>query len=249
MAEKRSHDMSNAMLVTLFVGGAAGLATVFGALALTMGGARSEPAVVIPAPAVSMVEKSAPPFEKVVVAGGCFWGMQAVFQHVKGVKTAVSGYAGGSKDTATYTQVSAGQTEHAEAVEITFDPRVVSYPTILQIYFSVAHNPTQLNYQGPDHGTQYRSEIFYESDEQKRVAEAYIAQLGAANVFDAPIVTRIEPLNGFYPAEAYHQNYATHNPDSVYIAYNDAPKVENLRKLFPKHFRLKPKLVDLAGVN
>jgi peptide-methionine (S)-S-oxide reductase len=159
----------------------------------------------------------------------------------------VSGYAGGDKQTAAYEQVSTGLTGHAESVEVTFDPHVVSYGTILQIYFSVAHNPTELNYQGPDSGAQYRSEIFAESDAQKRVAEAYIAQLDAAKAFSAPIVTRVEALRGFYPAEAHHQNYATLNPDSPYIAYNDAPKVENLWKLFPDAFRRKPKLVAVAG--
>jgi peptide-methionine (S)-S-oxide reductase len=183
----------------------------------------------------------------VVLAGGCFWGVQAVFQHVKGVTEAVSGYAGGDKDAATYEQVSTGRTGNAESVEVTFDPRVVSYGTILQIYFSVAHNPTELNRQGPDSGAQYRSEIFVESDAQKRVAEAYIAQLTAAKAFSAPIVTRVEPLRGFSPAEAYHQNYATLNPENAYIAYNDAPKVENLWKLFPSAFRQKPKLVAVAG--
>ncbi len=166
---------------------------------------------------------------------------------MKGVTEAVSGYAGGDKGAASYEQVSTGRTGNAESVEVTFDPHVVSFGTILQIYFSVAHNPTELNYQGPDSGTQYRSEIFTESEAQKRVAEAYIAQLGAAKAFSAPIVTRVEPLRGFYPAAAYHQNYATLNPDSAYIAYNDAPKVENLRKLFPGTFRQKPKLVAVAG--
>ena len=182
-----------------------------------------------------------------MLAGGCFWGVQAVFQHVKGVTEAVSGYAGGDKETAAYEQVSTGRTGHAESVEVTFDPHVVSYGTILQIYFSVAHNPTELNSQGPDTGTQYRSEIFTESEAQKRVAEAYIAQLGDAKAFSAPIVTRVEPLRGFYPAEGYHQNYATLHPESAYIAYNDAPKVEKLWKLFPDAFLQKPKLVASAG--
>jgi peptide-methionine (S)-S-oxide reductase len=230
------------------LGGAAFIAAAIGALALTVGGARSaEPAVALPAPALGEAADSAPAVEKVVLAGGCFWGVQAVFQHVKGVKEAVSGYAGGNKDGATYEQVSTGLTGHAESVEVTFDPHVVSYGTILQIYFSVAHNPTELNYQGPDSGTQYRSEIFTENDEQKRVAEAYIAQLDAAKLFGGPIVTRVEALRGFYPAEAHHQNYATLNPESAYIVYNDAPKVENLWKLFPDAFRQKPKLVAVAA--
>jgi len=230
------------------LGGAACVALVVGAFALTLTGARSaEPAVALPAPALGEAADAAAVEERVVLAGGCFWGVQAVFQHVKGVKQAVSGYAGGDKDAASYEQVSTGRTGNAESVEVTFDPHVVSYGTILQIYFSVAHNPTELNFQGPDSGPQYRSEIFAESAEQKRVAEAYIAQLAAAKAFSAPIVTRVEPLRGFTPAEAYHQNYATLNPDSPYIAYNDAPKVENLRKLFPDAFRQKPKLVAVAG--
>ena len=230
------------------LGGAACVALVVGAFALTLTGAHSaEPAVALPAPALGEAADAAAVEERVVLAGGCFWGVQAVFQHVKGVKQAVSGYAGGDKDAASYEQVSTGRTGNAESVEVTFDPHVVSYGTILQIYFSVAHNPTELNFQGPDSGPQYRSEIFAESAEQKRVAEAYIAQLAAAKSFGAPIVTRVEPLSGFSPAEAYHQNYATLNPDSPYIAYNDAPKVENLRKLFPDAFRQKPKLVAVAG--
>jgi peptide-methionine (S)-S-oxide reductase len=230
------------------LGGAACVALVVGAFALTLAGAKSaEPAIALPAPALGEAADSAPAEEKVVLAGGCFWGVQAVFQHVKGVQEAVSGYAGGDKDAATYEQVGTGRTGNAESVEVTFDPHVINYGTILQIYFSVAHNPTELNYQGPDSGTQYRSEIFTESEAQKRVAEAYIAQLDAAKAFSAPIVTRVEALRGFYPAEAYHQNYATLNPDSAYIAYNDAPKVENLWKLFPDAFRQKPKLVAVAG--
>jgi peptide-methionine (S)-S-oxide reductase len=230
------------------LGGAVGVALVVGAFALTLGGARSaEPAVALPAPALSEAADSALAEEKVVLAGGCFWGVQAVFQHVKGVTEAVSGYAGGDKETAAYEQVSTGRTGHAESVEVTFDPHVVGYGTILQIYFSVAHNPTEFNRQGPDSGSQYRSDIFAESDAQKRVAEAYIAQLAAAKAFSAPIVTRVEPLRGFYPAEAYHQNYATLNPENGYIASNDAPKVENLWKMFPAAFRQKPKLVAVAG--
>ncbi len=232
------------------LGGAALAAAALGAFALSVGGARSaEPAVALPPPAIDEAAGSTRAVEKVVLAGGCFWGVQAVFQHVRGVKDAVSGYTGGNRDTATYEQVSTGETGHAESVEVTFDPHVVSYGTILQIYFSVAHNPTELNYQGPDSGTQYRSEVFYESGEQKRVAEAYIAELDAAKMFGAPIVTRVEAFRGFYPAEAHHQNYATLNPESPYIAHNDAPKVVNLGKLFPNLFRPKPKLVAVAGVN
>ena len=230
----------------LFAAALAGAAVASLAL-LASGSHAAEPAVVLPPPAVTAASHASS--EKVVLAGGCFWGVQAVFQHVKGVKDAISGYAGGQANTATYPQVSTGTTGHAESVEVTFDPRVVSYGTILQIYFSVAHNPTELNYQGPDEGTQYRSEIFYESDDQKRIAEGYIEQLDAARSFGRPIVTRVEALGGFYPAEAHHQNYATLNPESPYIAYNDAPKVDNLSRLFPGLFQAKPKLTAVAGAN
>jgi peptide-methionine (S)-S-oxide reductase len=168
-----------------------------------------------------------------VVAGGCFWGIQAVFQHVKGVISATSGYAGGSAKTAEYELVSTGETGHAESVKITYDPSQITYGQLLWVFFSVAHDPTQLNRQGPDTGTQYRSSIFYGSDEQKRIAEAYITQLEKAKVFPRPIVTQVVPLKAFYPAEAYHQDYAAHHPTSPYIVYNDAPKVAHLRKQFP----------------
>jgi peptide-methionine (S)-S-oxide reductase len=226
------------------------LAVAATASILTMiGQSSAETAVALPPPVVSDADTKSTT-QKVVLAGGCFWGVQAVFQHVKGVKDAVSGYAGGKKETASYEQVSSGRTGHAESVEVTFDPDIVSYGTILQIYFSVAHNPTELNRQGPDEGTQYRSEIFYESQDQKRVAQSYVAQLEAAKIFPSPIVTQIAPLDGFYPAEGYHQDYATRNPDSPYIAYNDLPKVDNLGRLFPGLFRSKPKLVaEAEGVN
>ncbi|MGH9640808.1 MAG: peptide-methionine (S)-S-oxide reductase MsrA [Terriglobales bacterium] len=163
--------------------------------------------------------------------------MQAVFQHVKGVISATSGYSGGSSSTAEYETVSTGDTGHAESVQITFDPAQVSYGRLLKIFFSVAHDPTQLNRQGPDSGTQYRSVIFYANDEQKRIAEAYIAQLGQAKVFARSIVTQVVPLKAFYAAEAYHQNYATLHPDNPYIAFNDAPKVEHLRQQFPELYK------------
>lgn len=204
----------------------------------------AEQAVVIPPPGVD--EKVTTKTEKAVFAGGCFWGVQGVFQHIKGVNNAVSGYAGGAKDTASYETVSGGKTGHAEAVEVTFDPSQVSYGKLLQVYFSVAHNPTQLNYQGPDQGTQYRSEIFTLSAEQKKVADAYVAQLDKAKVFDDKIVTRISDLKGFYAAEDYHQDFLTLNPDYPYIVYNDAPKIENLKSLFPAMFRDKPVLVSQA---
>jgi peptide-methionine (S)-S-oxide reductase len=171
--------------------------------------------------------------ETVVVAGGCFWGIQAVFQHVKGVISATSGYSGGSAKTAEYELVSTGGTGHAESVKITYDPSQITYGQLLRVFFSVAHDPTQLNRQGPDEGTQYRSSIFYRSDEQKRIAEAYIAQLEEAKVFPRPIVTQVVPLKAFYPAEAYHQDYAAQHPNNPYIVYNDAPKVAHLREKFP----------------
>jgi peptide-methionine (S)-S-oxide reductase len=211
----------------------------------------AEPATVIPAPAVDAPKEQskpgAPGLQTVVLAGGCFWGVQVVFQHVKGVSQAVSGYAGGSKETATYEVVSSGRTGHAESVQVTFDPRQISYGRILQIYFSVAHDPTQLNRQGPDTGTQYRSAIFYRDDSQKSIAQAYIAQLDKAGVFKRPIVTQINQLTEFYPAEAYHQDYATLNPTSPYIAYNDLPKVENLQHVFADLYRDRPVLVSAAN--
>ncbi|MDN4984809.1 peptide-methionine (S)-S-oxide reductase MsrA [Bradyrhizobium sp. WYCCWR 13022] len=202
----------------------------------------AEDAVVIPAPAMDAAPASG--IQTAVVAGGCFWGVQGVFQHTAGVVNAVSGYAGGTKATADYQTVSTGRTGHAESVEIKFDPKKISYGKILQIYFSVAHDPTQLNRQGPDTGTQYRSAIFTTSDEQKKVAEAYIAQLDGAKVFSKPIVTKVGALDAFYPAEAYHQDYLTLHPTQPYIAYNDIPKVENLKKLFADNYIEKPTLVS-----
>ncbi|MBW9088199.1 peptide-methionine (S)-S-oxide reductase MsrA [Rhizobium wenxiniae] len=204
----------------------------------------AEPAVVIPTPAIDETVKGNS--ETAVFAGGCFWGVQAVFQHVTGVKNAVSGYSGGAKKTASYDTVSLGQTGHAESVEVTFDPNEVSYGTLLQIFFSVAHNPTQLNYQGPDQGTQYRSAIFTASAEQQKVAAAYIAQLEKTGLFHAPIVTRISKLEGFYPAEKYHQDFLTLNPNHPYIVYNDMPKIDNLKAIFPAAFRANPVLVSKA---
>ena len=202
---------------------------------------------VVPAPAIDEPAGQAAS-EVAVLAGGCFWGVQGVFQHTSGVVSAVSGYAGGSKMTADYTTVSTGTTGHAESVEIKYDPKKISYGKLLQIFFSVAHDPTQLNRQGPDSGTQYRSAIFTTSDEQKQVADAYIAQLNAAKVYSAPIVTKVGPLEGFYPAEAYHQDYLTLHPTQPYIAYNDIPKVENLKKIFAENYLEKPTLVSSAKV-
>jgi peptide-methionine (S)-S-oxide reductase len=198
---------------------------------------------VVPAPALDEPASTTPGrSETAVLAGGCFWGVQGVFEHVKGVRRVVSGYAGGTAATADYETVSSGRTGHAESVEITYDPAVVSYGQLLQIFFSVVHDPTQLNRQGPDHGTQYRSAIFVRDDTQRRVAEAYIAQLGKAAVYSKPIVTRVEPLSGFYPAENYHQDYLTLNPHNPYIAYNDIPKVQNLGRLFADRYRDAPVL-------
>jgi peptide-methionine (S)-S-oxide reductase len=200
----------------------------------------------VPAPAIDEPAQQGTTSEVTVLAGGCFWGVQGVFQHVKGVTGAVSGYAGGGKDTAHYETVSTGTTGHAEAVKITFDPRQISYGRILQIYFSVVHDPTELNRQGPDEGTQYRSTIFPTSGAQATIAQAYIAQLSAAHVFDAPIVTTIEPDRGFYPAEAYHQDFLTRHPDYPYIVINDLPKVANLQRVFPDLYRAQPALVLAA---
>jgi peptide-methionine (S)-S-oxide reductase len=195
--------------------------------------AGERPAANIPNPAVDATLATAKGEQTAVVAGGCFWGIQAVFQHVKGVISATSGYSGGASKTAEYELVSNGDTGHAESVKITYDPSQITYGQLLRVFFSVAHDPTQLNRQGPDTGTQYRSSIFYGSDEQKRIAEAYIAQLDKAKAFPRPIVTQVVALKAFYPAEAYHQDYAAHHPDSPYIVYNDAPKVANLRQQFP----------------
>jgi peptide-methionine (S)-S-oxide reductase len=187
----------------------------------------------VPAPAVDAARTASAGKQTAVISGGCFWGIQAVFQHVKGVTSATSGYAGGAANTAQYEIVSSGQTGHAEAVQIVYDPSKITYGELLRVFFSVAHDPTQLNRQGPDSGTQYRSSIFYANDEQKRIADAYIAQLDQAKVFSSPIVTKVVPLQGFYAAEAYHQNYATLHPSQPYIMFNDAPKVEHLRQEFP----------------
>ena len=186
-----------------------------------------------PAPAVDATLAKTSSQQTAVVAGGCFWGIQAVFQHVKGVVSATSGYSGGSSLTAQYQVVSTGATGHAESVKIVYDPSQVTYGELLRVFFSVAHDPTELNRQGPDEGTQYRSSIFYNSDEQKHIAETYIAQLDSAKVFSRRIVTQVVPLKGFYEAEGYHQNYASNHPDDLYIRYNDAPKVAHLRQQFP----------------
>ena len=198
---------------------------------------------ITPVPAPALDEPRSGRSETIVLAGGCFWGVQGVFQHVKGVTSAISGYAGGEAQTARYDDVSTGTTGHAESVRIAFDPQVISYGKILQIYFSAAHNPTELNYQGPDEGTQYRSTIFVQSAEQAKVARDYIAQLDAAHVYAAPLVTTIEAGRAFYPAEAHHQNFLARNPGYPYIAINDMPKVEAVRRLYPAEYRASPVLV------
>ncbi|HUW51355.1 MAG TPA: peptide-methionine (S)-S-oxide reductase MsrA [Sulfuricella sp.] len=191
----------------------------------------------LPNPVVDQPAAKNPAKQSAVFAGGCFWGVQAVFQHVKGVISATSGYAGGAKDTAKYELVSTGATGHAESVKVVYDPSKISYGQLLKVYFAAAHNPTQLNRQGPDTGTQYRSEIFVASPEQKKIAEAYIGQLSAARIYPKKIVTRVSSLPAFYPAEAYHQNFATLHPDNPYIAINDLPKLDHLKAQFPELYR------------
>lgn len=206
--------------------------------------AATEKAVVLPAPAFDTAMGTPAALDTAVFAGGCFWGVQAVFQHTRGVLNAVSGYSGGAKETATYASIGSGRTGHAEAVQVSYDPKQISYGKLLQIYFSVAHNPTELNRQGPDTGTQYRSAIFYSNTGQQQVAERYIAQLDAAKAYPAKIVTQLSPLSAFYPAEDYHQDYATRNPNSPYIRRFDAPKIANLKTVMPDLYREAPVLVS-----
>jgi peptide-methionine (S)-S-oxide reductase len=206
------------------------------AATLTWSRAHAANATPLPNPTVDSARTAAAD-QTAVFSGGCFWGIQAVFQHVNGVKTAISGYSGGPAAAAQYEVVSTGETGHAESVQVTYDPSQITYGQLLKVFFSVAHDPTQLNRQGPDSGSQYRSAIFYANEEQKRIAEAYIAQLQQAKVFSRPIVTQVGPLKAFYPAEGYHQNYATLHPNDPYIAANDAPKVEHLRQQFPDLYR------------
>jgi peptide-methionine (S)-S-oxide reductase len=221
------------MLLGVAVAGVIGQVSAF-----SLGG---EDAVVIPPPTLDEVTQAHS--ETAVFAGGCFWGVQGVFQHVKGVQKAVSGYAGGAANTAEYERVSEGDTGHVESVQVTFDPAQVSYGSLLQIYFSVAHNPTELNRQGPDSGTQYRSALFPVNADQQKVAQAYIAQLDAAHAFNKPIVTQLESYNGFYPAEDYHQDFLTEHPSYPYIVINDMPKVANLKQVFAQRYQEKPVLV------
>jgi peptide-methionine (S)-S-oxide reductase len=222
-------------------------ATVALLAAVTLtGAARAEEPHVVPAPAIDVPAGGAAT-QTAVLSGGCFWGVQGVFEHVKGVRQVLAGYAGGKASTADYETVSTGTTGHAESVQIVFDPAQISYGRILQVFFSVALDPTMKDAQGPDEGTQYRSEIFAANDDQKRVAQAYVAQLDAAHVFDAPIATRIDPLTGFYPAEAYHQDFLAFHPNYPYIAINDMPKVEALKTLFPSLYLAQPVLSGKAG--
>ena len=195
----------------------------------------------IPAPAADPANSASS--ETAVLAGGCFWGQQGLFEHVKGVTKVMAGYSGGAKETANYPAVTTETTGHAESVQITFDPKQISYGRILQIYFSVAHDPTELNRQGPDQGTSYRSEIFFATPAQEQTARAYVAQLGGAHVLPAPIVTKIEALKGFYPAEDYHQDFLVHNPTYPYIVYNDLPKIAALKKVWPEYYRDQPVLL------
>jgi peptide-methionine (S)-S-oxide reductase len=199
------------------------------------------------APPVLDNPRAAGPLQAAVLSGGCFWGVQGVFEHVRGVHKVVAGYAGGSRNTAQYETVSSGTTGHAESVQISFDPAEISYGEVLRVFFSVAHDPTQLNRQGPDTGTQYRSEIFYTDDTQKQIASRYIDQLNASHAFSTAIATRIDPFKGFYAAEPYHQDFLIHNPTYPYIVYNDLPKIDSLRQLLPNYYRSQP--VTVSGAN
>ena len=200
----------------------------------------------IPTPAIDTPAAAAAGPQVAVLAGGCFWGLQGMFEHVRGVTKVVAGYSGGERATAHYEMVGTETTGHAESVEITFDPKQVSYGQLLRLYFSVAHDPTQLNRQGPDSGPSYRSEIFFTSPTQERVARAYVAQLTKANVFKSPIVTRIESLKDFYPAEDYHQDYLIHHPGQPYIMFNDLPKIDALKRVYPQMYRPTPVALDAA---
>ena len=235
--------MAGSMTVARLRWAAVGAVALAG-IGWAVSGWSAEDAHLVPPPAVD--EQTAATSETAVLAGGCFWGVQGVFEHVKGVSKAVSGYAGGDAETAHYEMTSTGETGHAESVQITFDPQKITYGQILRIYFSVAHNPTELNHQGPDSGTQYRSAVFPANDEQAKVAKAYIDQLNQGHVFDEKVVTTIEPGHAFYPAETYHQDFLVRNPTYPYIVFNDLPKVANLKQLFPDQYNADPVLV-LSG--
>jgi peptide-methionine (S)-S-oxide reductase len=239
--------MSNRMLkklaqLAVFV--ALGAVLWFGARPLVAG----EGAVQIPAPAAD-IPKAAGALQTAVLSGGCFWGVQGVFEHMRGVRKVLAGYAGGAASTAEYETVSTGTTGHAESVQITFDPALVSYGELLRVFFSVVHDPTELNRQGSDVGTQYRSEIFYMDDAQKNVAQAYIAQLSSAKVFPEPIVTRVDAFKGFYPAEAYHQDFLIRNPQHPYIVYVDLPKIRNFQRVLPEYYQGQPVMVSSTATH
>jgi peptide-methionine (S)-S-oxide reductase len=239
--------MSNRMLkklaqLAVFV--ALGAVLCFGARPLVAG----EGAVQVPAPAAD-IPKAAGALQTAVLSGGCFWGVQGVFEHMRGVRKVLAGYAGGAASTAEYETVSTGTTGHAESVQITFDPALVSYGELLRVFFSVVHDPTELNRQGSDVGTQYRSEIFYMDDAQKNVAQAYIAQLSSAKVFPEPIVTRVDAFKGFYPAEAYHQDFLIRNPQHPYIVYVDLPKIRNFQRVLPEYYQGQPVMVSTTALH
>jgi peptide-methionine (S)-S-oxide reductase len=199
----------------------------------------------LPDPAYDAPKSTTHSTETAVLAGGCFWGMQAVFEHVRGVTGVWTGYSGGHAQNAHYEDVSVGNTGHAESIKLQFDPAVISYGQLLKVYFAVAHDPTEIDRQGPDRGTQYRSEIFYTSPQQQQIATSYIAQLDAAKVYDSRIVTMVQPLKAFYLAEPYHQNYARVHPHDAYIVINDAPKVANLKQLFPELYQPEQQVVEV----
>jgi len=227
---------------------AAVLSLILGLSAAQPAAAAAEAARLVPPPQADLPAPASGQVETAVLAGGCFWGVQGVFEHVKGVHRVLSGYAGGTADTASYEVVSSGRTGHAESVEIQFDPKTISYGQILQIFFSVALDPTEVNRQGPDSGTQYRSEIFTGNEAQQNVAQRYIAQLDAAGIFRRPIATKVDKLDGFYPAEAYHQDYLLRHQDSIYIIINDLPKIADFKRLFPSIYEEKPVTVPTGRV-
>jgi peptide-methionine (S)-S-oxide reductase len=224
-----------------YIGRAISYLVMFGVVvwwgARIMSGHPADPKGLFPAPAVDAKLAAAPGKETAVFSGGCFWGVQGVFEHVKGVQRATSGYAGGTVENPYYELVSSGSTGHAESVQVVFDPSQISYGQLLMIFFSVAHDPTQKNRQGPDIGTQYRSAVFYSSDQQKKILEAYIAQINAARVYDRAIATQVAAYSAFYAAEDYHQEYLTKHPDDPYIQFNDLPKIERLKKAYPGWYR------------
>ena len=239
---RRSPDAPARSLRSKLFAAAAAAIPVAGLVLLYQPSKAADAAQVLPAPTVDAHPADAHAPQTAVLSGGCFWGVQGVFQHVRGIERVVAGYSGGAADTANYETVSDGGTGHAESVQITYDPAQISYGQILRIFFSVALDPTEVNRQGPDSGTQYRSEVFYATPEQGQVARAYIAQLDQAHAFARPIATRVDPLTGFYPAEAYHQDYLTRHPNNPYIVINDVPKVENLQRLFPASYAAQPVL-------